>query len=96
MPAIALDRYLGMQPVVATGETTSFPCFISALTDDAPQAQGVWSRLAPVACADLKASTTMSAAITTETLTRGRRPQSLTPRGCLAADRSAMGRLAHL
>lgn len=38
-----LARYLGMQPEVATGETTSFPSICSALTEDAPHAQGVWS-----------------------------------------------------
>jgi hypothetical protein len=72
------DRYLGMQPVVAGGDSTSFPSTISALTDDAPHMQGAWSRLAPVACADLKASTPASAAITRQTLTRRRRPQNLT------------------
>jgi len=67
-----------MHPEVAGGEPTSFPSTISALTDDAPHVQGAWSRLAPVACADLNASTTTSAARTRQTLTRWRRPQDLT------------------
>jgi hypothetical protein len=70
-----------MQPEVATGETTSFPSTISALTDDAPHMQGAWSGLAPVAWADLNASTTTTAAITRQALTRGRGPQNLTPPG---------------
>jgi hypothetical protein len=88
--------YLGMQPEVAAGETTTFPSTTSALTDDAPHMQGAWSRLAPVACADLNASTATAAAITRQTLTRGRRPQNLTTRGCRAASPSTMGRVAHL
>jgi hypothetical protein len=76
----AAIRYLGMQPEVATGETTSFPSTISALTDDAPHVQGAWSRFAPVACAAGIASTAAAAAITKQTLTRGRGPQNLTTR----------------
>ena len=34
------DCYLGMQPEVATGETSTFPSTISALTDDAPHMHG--------------------------------------------------------
>src|ERR1041385_8952344 len=85
-----------MHPEVAAGETTSFPSTISALTDDAPHVQGVWSPLAPVACADLNASTPTRAARTRQTLTRWRRPQNLTARGCRALSRSAMGRVASL
>src|SRR6266498_1584866 len=85
-----------MQPDVATGETTSFPSTTSALTDDAPHMQGAWSCLAPLACADLNASTATATAITKQTLTRGRRPQNLTTRGCQAASPSTMGRVAHL
>ena len=90
------DRYLGMHPEVAAGETTTFPSTISALTDDAPHMQGASSRPAPVACAALNASTPTTAAMTTQTLTRRRRPQNLTTRGCRAATRNAMGRVAHL
>jgi len=35
-----LPSYLGTQPEVATGETTSLPFTISALTEEAPQVQG--------------------------------------------------------
>ena len=87
--------YLGMQPEVAVGETTSFPSTTSAFTDDAPDMQGAWSWLPPLACADLNASTTTATAITKQTLTRGRGPQNLTTRGCRAASPSTMGRLAH-
>jgi len=58
--------------------------------------QGAWSCLAPLACADLNASTARATAITKQALTRGRRPQNLTTRGCRAASPSTMGRLAHL
>jgi len=85
-----------MQPEVAACETTSFPSTTSALTDDAPHMQGAWSCLAPLACADLNASTARATAITKQALTRGRRPQNLTTRGCRAASPSTMGRLAHL
>ena len=85
-----------MQPEVATGETTSFPSTISALTDDAPHVQGSWSRLAPVACAELNASTDTSATMTALTPMTERGPQNLTTRGCRAVIPSAMGRPAHL
>src|SRR4051794_11027686 len=91
-----LRSYLGMQPEVAAGETTSFPSTISALTDDAPHMQGASSRPAPAACAALNASTATTAAMTTQTLTRRCRPQDLTTRGCLAVAPNAMGRVAHL
>jgi hypothetical protein len=92
----AAPYYLGMQPEVAAGETTTFPSTTSALTDDAPHMQGDSSVLAPLACADLNASTATAAAIIRQTLTRGRRPQNLTTRGCQAASPSTMGRVAHL
>jgi hypothetical protein len=85
-----------MQPEVTTGETTSFPSTISALTDDAPHMQGSWSRLAPVACADLNASTAASATMTTLTPMTDRGPQNHTTRGCRAVIPSAMGRVTHL
>ena len=85
-----------MQPDVATGETTSFPSTTSAFTDDAPHMQGAWSCLAPLACADLNASTATATASTKQALTRGRRPQNLTTRGCRAGSPSTMGRVAHL
>jgi hypothetical protein len=59
-----------MQPEVATGETTTFPSSISALTGDAPHMQGPSSRPAPVACAVLNASTATIAAMTTQVLKR--------------------------
>jgi len=77
-----------MQPEVAAGETTSFPSTISALTDDAPHVQGAWSCLVPLACADLSASTATATAMTKQALTRWRRPQNLTSRGCRAASPS--------
>src|SRR6266496_2623404 len=87
--------YLGIQPDVAGGETTSFPSTTSALIDDAPQVQGVRWRPAPVACADLSASRPTSAR-SRQTPKRSRWPQSLTARGCRAATRSAIGHVAHL
>jgi hypothetical protein len=71
-----------MQPVVAAGETTSFPSTSSALTDDASYMQRASSSPAPVACAALTASTAATAAMMTQTLTRRCRPQSLTTRRC--------------
>jgi hypothetical protein len=88
--------YLGMQPEVATGETTSFPSTISALTDDAPHVQGAWSRPPPVACADLNASTATTATMMAQTPMAERGPQNLTTRGCRAVIPSAMGRVTHL
>jgi hypothetical protein len=85
-----------MQPDVATGETTTFPSTVSALTDDAPHVQGAWSRPAPVACADLNASTATTAPITAQTAMTERGPQNLTARGCRAVIPSTMGRVTHL
>src|SRR5438874_13694598 len=84
-----------MQPAVATGQTTSFPSTISALTDDAPHAQGSSSPLPPLACADVNASTDTTA-ITALTPMTERGPQNLTTQGCRAMIPSAMGRPAHL
>src|SRR6266550_6631120 len=85
-----------MQPEVATGETTSFPSTISALTDDAPHVQGSWSRFPPLACADVNASTDTSATMTALTPMTERGPQNLTTQGCRAVIPCAMGRPAHL
>jgi hypothetical protein len=85
-----------MQPEVATGETTTFPSTVSALTDDAPQVQGGWSCLAPLAGVNVNASTAATAATTRQALTRTRGPQNLTARGCRVTTSSAMGRAAHL
>ena len=60
-----------------------------------PKCTVLWSRLALVACADLN-STPAPVAMTRQTLTRRRRPQNLTARGCRVPSRSAMGRVAHL
>jgi len=67
-----------MQPDVAGGETTSFPSTISALIDDAPQAQAAPPRPAPVAWAALNDSTP-TIAIRRQTMNMSRWPQSTTP-----------------